>query len=40
MGGKISFPVIQIPKERIFVVTGANTGDFFFWEIRFFLTAH
>lgn len=26
MGGKISFPRIQIPKERIFIVTGANTG--------------
>ena len=26
MGGKVSFPIIEIPKERIFVVTGANTG--------------
>lgn len=26
MGGKVSFPIIEIPKERIFIVTGANTG--------------
>ena len=26
MGGKVSFPIIEIPTERIFVVTGANTG--------------
>ena len=27
MGGKVSFPRILIPKERIFVITGANTGE-------------
>lgn len=27
MGGKVSFPRIRIPKERIFVITGANTGE-------------
>ena len=27
MGGKVSFPIIEIPKERIFIVTGANTGE-------------
>ncbi|KAL3883244.1 hypothetical protein ACJMK2_029527 [Sinanodonta woodiana] len=26
MGGKQSFPVVKLPKERIVVITGANTG--------------
>ena len=26
MGGKVSFPIVQLPTDRICVVTGANTG--------------
>lgn len=26
MGGRASFPIVKIPKDHIFVVTGANTG--------------
>lgn len=26
MGGKITFPKVQLSKERVFIVTGANTG--------------
>ena len=30
MGGSTSFPIVKIPKERVVIVTGSNTGKYKF----------
>ena len=39
MGGGTSFPVVSLPKERIVIVTGANSGKTFYLASFFYTTA-